>query len=128
MKSKLAKLSTTFIAVFALSASFSASAFAWQRYNPVNNRVEARRDINNNGYVGPFDRAVLASNHLYRAATSGPRVNTPVENRYDHNNNGWIGPRERYAINHRGVSNPRDVACDANRNGLIDPAEARCAY
>ncbi len=111
-----------------LTVSGLGSAQAWQRYNPVNNPAEARRDLNNNGVVGPHDRAVLASRHLYWSATQGPRVNTPVENRYDHNNNGWVGPRERYAINHRAVSNPRDLACDANHNGIVDPSEARCAY
>jgi hypothetical protein len=116
------------ITAFTLTLSGLGSAHAWQRFNPVNNPVEARRDINNNGVVGPYDRAVLANRHLYHAVTAGPRVNTPVENRYDLNNNGWIGPRERYAINHRGVSNLRDVVCDRNHNGLIGPGETRCAY
>lgn len=128
MKSKIAKLSAALAVALALTASFSASAFAWQRFNPVNNRVEARRDINNNGFVGPYDRAVLGTRHLYRTVSAGPRVNTPLENRYDHNNNGWIGPREHYAITHRNVSNWRDVACDANHNGIIGPGEVRCAY
>jgi len=126
MKSKLKTLSLALATVVTLSASFLGSAQAWQRYNPVNTPAEARRDINNNGYVGPYDRHVLAERHYIRE--HNPKVNTPLENRYDTNNNGWIGPRERYAINHRFVNKPRDAACDANHNGIIGPGEEKCAY
>jgi len=128
MKSRLKSLSLGLAAVLALTTSFLGSAHAWQRFNPVNTPAEARRDINHNGVVGPYDRAVLAERHYYRAVTSGPRVNTPLENRYDHNNNGWIGPRERYAINHRFVNTPNEVACDHNHNGIIGPGEVGCVY
>ena len=128
MNKTFAKLGLTVASAIVLTSAFSPSAHAWRRYNPVNNAVEARRDINNNGVVGPHDRRVIASHHLYRAAGSGPVVNTPVEARFDHNNNGWVGPRESYAITHRNVNNLRDVVCDSNNNGIIGPGEVRCAY
>ena len=122
------KLGLTFAAAVVLTSAFIPSAHAWRRFNPVNTPLEARRDINNNGVVGPLDRRVIATHHLYRATGSGPVVNTPVEARFDHNNNGWIGPGESYAITHRNVNNLRDVVCDSNHNGIIGPGEVRCAY
>ncbi len=101
MTTIFAKLGLTFAAAIVCTAMFSPSAHAWRRYNPVNNRVEARRDINNNGVVGPHDRRVIAGRHLYR---------------------------EAYAITHRNVSNVRDFVCDSNHNGVIGPGEVRCAY
>ena len=128
MKKIIKKLSLTLASAVVAITALGSSAHAWQRFNPVNNPVEARRDVNHNGVVGPHDRHVIAARHLYRATGSGPKVNTPLENRYDHNNNGVIGPRESYAITHRDVNTFRDAVCDHNNNGVIGPGEARCAY
>ncbi len=126
MKSKLKSLSLGLFAVLAMSTSFLGSAHAWQRFNPVNTPWEARHDVNHNGVIGPYDRAVWADRHYIRA--HNPIVNTAVENRYDLNNNGWIGPRERFAINHRFVNTPREAACDHNHNGIVGPGELGCVY
>ncbi|MDP7247959.1 MAG: hypothetical protein QGF00_00010 [Planctomycetota bacterium] len=94
----------------------------------VDTRREAKADTNNNGTVGPKERAKARSKHYLK---NNSEVDKKWEARADKNNDGTVGGRELanarkhlWKSNHK-VNTSVEKKYDANGNGYLSPVEAK---